>query len=176
MICGFRFSLHQLSFSQWQSVSWLLCLVISLAGTTASGAAGAAEGAFHVGDINRQQLLGNYPDFARGYRTYSVGGMGFELPQDVTVTVFFGVWCHDSEREVPRLLKVLDAGGVDESAVTLIALDTTKREPAGRALQQGVKFTPTFIFYIGGGEVGRIVERPEGSLEQAIHEVLRSSG
>ena len=174
MICGFRFSLHQLSVSQWQSVSWLLRLVISLAGTTATGAAGAAEDAFHVGDINRQQLLGNYPDFARGYRTYSVGGMGFELPQDVTVTVFFGVWCHDSEREVPRLLRVLDALGVDDSAVTLIALDTTKREPAGRALQHGVNFTPTFIFYIGGEEVGRIVERPESSLEQAIHGVLHA--
>ena len=174
MICGFRFSLHQPSFSQWQSVSWLLCLVISLAGTTPTGVAGAAEDAPHVGDISRQQLLGNYPEFARGHRTYSVGEMGFELPQDVTVTVFFGVWCHDSEREVPRLLRVLDALGVDDSAVTLIALDTTKREPAGRALQHGVKFTPTFIFYIGGGEVGRIVERPESSLEQAIHGVLHA--
>ena len=35
-------------------------------------------------------------------------------------------------------------------------------------------FTPTFIFYIGGGEVGRIVERPESSLEQAIQEVLHA--
>jgi len=174
MTCGFRFSLHQPSLSQWQPVSWLLCLVISLAATTASGAAGTAEDAFHVGDISRQQLLGNYPEFARGYRTYSVGEMGFEVPRDVTVTVFFGVWCHDSEREVPRLLKVLDALGVDESAVTLIALDTKKREPAGRALQQAVKFTPTFIFYIGGGELGRIVERPESSLEQAMHEVLHA--
>ncbi len=174
MICGFRFSLHQLSFSQWRPLSWLLCLVISLAGTTATGATGTAEDAFHVGDISRQQLLGNYPEFARGYRTYSVGEMGFELPRDVTVMVFFGVWCHDSEREVPRLLRVLDALGVDESAVTLIALDTTKREPAGRALLHGVNFTPTLIFYIGGEEVGRIVERPESSLEQAIHGVLHA--
>ena len=174
MICGFRFLLHQPSFSQWRPLSWLLCLVISLASTTATGAAGAAEDAFVVGDISRQQLLGNYPEFARGHRTYSVGEVGFELPRDVTVTVFFGVWCHDSEREVPRLLRVLDALGVDDSAVTLIALDTTKREPAGRALQHGVNFTPTFIFYIGGEEVGRIVERPESSLEQAIHGVLHA--
>ena len=173
MICGFRLSLHLLPLSQCRPLSWLLCLVISLAGTTAAGAKGAAEDAFHVGDISRQQLLANYPEFARGYRTYSVGEIGFELPRDVTVAVFFGVWCHDSEREVPRLLRVLDALGVDESAVTLIALDTTKREPAGRALEHGVKFTPTSIFYIGGEEVGRIVERPESSLEQAIHAVLR---
>ena len=174
MICGFRFLLQQPSISLWRPLSWLLCLVISLASTTATGAAGAAEDAFVVGDISRQQLLGNYPEFARGYRTYSVGEVGFELPRDVTVTVFFGVWCHDSEREVPRLLRVLDALGVDDSAVTLIALDTTKREPAGRALQHGVNFTPTFIFYIGGEEVGRIVERPESSLEQAIHGVLHA--
>ena len=174
MICGFRFLLQQPSFSQWRPLSWLLCLVISLASTTATGAAGAAEDAFVVGDISRQQLLGNYPEFARGHRTYSVGEVGFELPRDVTVTVFFGVWCHDSEREVPRLLRVLDALGVDDSAVTLIALDTTKREPAGRTLQHGVNFTPTFIFYIGGEEVGRIVERPESSLEQAIHGVLHA--
>ena len=28
----------------------------------------------------------------------------------------------------------------------------------------GIKYTPTFIFYVGDRELGRIVERPEVSL------------
>ena len=84
----------------------------------------------------------------------------------------FGTWCHDSEREVPRLLKILDALGVGDERVTLIALDWDKREPRDRARDAGVKFTPTFIFYLDGSEAGRIVERPEVSLEQDIARIV----
>ena len=84
----------------------------------------------------------------------------------------FGTWCHDSEREVPRLLKILDALGVEDDRLMLIALDWDKREPLGRAREAGVEFTPTFVFYVDGREVGRIVERPEVSLEQDIERIV----
>ena len=82
--------------------------------------------------------------------------------------ILFGTWCHDSEREVPRLLKLLAASGVKEESISLIALDISKEEPEGRAKVLDVRFTPTFIFFSDGIELGQIVEQPSKSLFEDI--------
>ena len=127
----------------------------------------------YVGEISKTQLFHDYPRFKESYEGYSFDEAAENLPGDFRVLVMFGTWCHDSEREVPRMLKLLGSLGVEEWAVTLIALDQAKREPRGRARALQVDFTPTFIFYVGGREVGRIVERPETTLEQDIRRLLR---
>ena len=132
----------------------------------------AENGDYPVGDVSRQELFNDHPAFKSGFDAYSVDALQFALPTTLEIQVMFGTWCHDSEREVPRLLKILDALGVGDERVTLIALDWDKREPRGRARDAGVKFTPTFIFYLDGSEAGRIVERPEVSLEQDIERIV----
>ena len=120
---------------------------------------------YPVGDISQSELLQRHEVFKRNYDAYEVL-VGIDgLPADLKVKILFGTWCHDSEREVPRMLKLLATLGVTEENISLIALDIRKEEPRGRARTLGVKFTPTFIFYIGE-EVGRIVERPKKSLEE----------
>jgi hypothetical protein len=54
----------------------------------------------------------------------------------------------------------------------LVALDFNKSEPEGRAALQGLKYTPTFVFSVAGEEIGRVVERPDESLEAAIGSIL----
>ena len=66
------------------------------------------------------------------------------------------------------MLKLLAASGVKEESISLIALDILKEEPTGREKALGVKNTPTFIFFIGGTELGRIVEQPSKSLLEDI--------
>ena len=119
-----------------------------------------------VGDITPDELLSAYPSFRGGYKALSVEPL--YLPEDVSVLMFFGTWCHDSEREVPRLLKLLEAAGLSENNLSLIALDYRKREPKGRAAKFNVRYTPTAIFMREGVEVGRIVERPNISLHEDI--------
>ena len=119
-----------------------------------------------VGDITPDELLGAYPSFRGGYEAFAVEPL--YLPRDVSVLMFFGTWCHDSEREVPRLLKLLEAAGLSENNLSLIALDYRKREPNGRAAKFNVRYTPTAIFMRDGEEVGRIVERPNISLHEDI--------
>ena len=119
-----------------------------------------------VGDTSTVQLFDAHPRFAQGYEAFDAEVL--KLPDAVSVLLFFGTWCHDSEREVPRLVKLLETAGLNEDKLTLIALDYRKREPEGRATKFNVRFTPTAIFLRDGAEVGRIVERPNTSLYEDI--------
>ena len=119
---------------------------------------------YPLGDISQAELLERHEVFKRNYDAYEVTAGIDGLPADLEVKILFGTWCHDSEREVPRMLKLLAASGVKEENISLISLDIRKEEPEGRAKALGVKYTPTFIFFSSGRELGRIIEQPTASL------------
>ena len=123
---------------------------------------------YPLGDISQAQLLERHEMFKRNYDAYEVTAGIDGLPADMKVKILFGTWCHDSEREVPRMLKLLAASGVKEENISLISLDIRKEEPEGRAKGLGVRFTPTFIFFSDDVELGRIIERPVESLQADI--------
>ena len=123
---------------------------------------------YPLGDISQAQLLERHEMFKRNYDAYEVTAGIDGLPADMQVKILFGTWCHDSEREVPGMLKLLAASGVKEENISLISLDIRKEEPEGRAEALGVRFTPTFVFYSGSQELGRIVESPTVSLRDDV--------
>jgi len=123
---------------------------------------------YPLGDISQAELLERHEVFKRNYDAYEVLAGIDGLPGDLEVRILFGTWCHDSEREVPRMLKLLAASGVKEENISLISLDIRKEEPEGRAKALGVKYTPTFIFLSRNQELGRIIERPSISLSDDI--------
>ena len=129
---------------------------------------------YPVGDISQTELLDRHEMFKRNYDAYEVASGVDGLPPDLEVTILFGTWCHDSEREVPRMLKLLAASGLKKESISLIALDIRKSEPEGRAKALDVRFTPTFIFSRAGMELGRIVERPESSLRGDVATLIKS--
>ena len=125
-----------------------------------------------LGDISQAELLERHKVFKRNYDAYEVTAGIDGLPTDLKVKILFGTWCHDSEREVPRMLKLLAASGVKEDNISLISLDIRKEEPEGRAKALDVRLTPTFIFSTGGMEIGRIVERPTESLKTDLAAIV----
>ena len=127
---------------------------------------------YPLGDISQAQLLERHEMFKRNYDAYEVTAGIDGLPADLKVKILFGTWCHDSEREVPRMLKLLAASGVKEENISLISLDIRKEEPEGRAKALDVRFTPTFIFFSDGIELGRIVERPNGELQSDLRTLI----
>ena len=163
---GHLFCLHQLLYRT--IYTFLLATVIAVL------PAGAEDYRYHVGDITRAQLFEAYPAFQSQYSRYEVGDVPSITVSEFQVQVLFATWCHDSEREVPRLLKILETAGIESSAVELVALDFNKSEPKGRAALQGLEYTPTFVFSVAGEEIGRIIERPDGSLETAISNIVRN--
>ena len=123
---------------------------------------------YPLGDISQAQLLERHEMFKRNFDAYEVTAGIDGLPADLKVKILFGTWCHDSEREVPRMMKLLAASAVKEESISLITLDIRKEEPEGRAKALDVRFTPTFIFFSGDIELGRIIERPTISLRDDV--------
>ena len=127
-----------------------------------------------LGDVETDTLLAQYPLFSKEYQSFDITQQQTarmkEWPAQLTIDVYFGTWCHDSQREVPRLLKALAANTSVE--LNLIALDYQKSEPEGRAKRANVKYTPTFVVSLSGKEIGRIIERPKISLVDDISNML----
>jgi len=96
--------------------------------------------------------------------------------EGVTVDVFFGTWCSDSRREVPRMLELLAVLGFPETDLRLIAVDNSdelhKRSPGGEEAGLEIYRVPTFVVKRGGEEVARIVEHPALSLERDLLAIL----
>lgn len=127
-----------------------------------------------IGEIGQQQLLSDYQYFQQSYRMYSLSEEEVleikRWPKGLHVEVYFGSWCHDSQREVPRFLKILNETAGMSSR--LIGLDYKKSEPKGTAKNHNIKYTPTFIVYRDNKELGRIIERPKVSITADISAML----
>ena len=119
-----------------------------------------------LGDIQIQNLFTEYPLFKSRYDNYEVTDqINLSDLEDISVVIMFGTWCHDSKREVPRMLRILDSAGVGTEQISLIGVDINKTEPKGREKLYNLRKTPTLILLKNGKEVGRIIERPNVSLE-----------
>ncbi len=115
--------------------------------------------------------------FNTNYKTYRVNT---DLLKDakkrkikeLTVLAFMGTWCHDSNREIPRLMRVMDDMGIGDQ-LEIYALDVDKTSLIGKEKGYDIKNTPTIIFYLNGEEVKRVIEEPEGSFEEELVRILK---
>lgn len=92
--------------------------------------------------------------------------------KDLKIIAFMGTWCHDSNREIPRLLRVAEELGVADQ-LELYGVDVNKTSLKGREKAYNIKKTPTIIFLHDGKEIGRILEEPEVSFEHYLTEILK---
>lgn len=79
----------------------------------------------------------------------------------VKLVLLFGSWCHDSHREVPKVLALVSQ--LPNVSLTAIAVDRDKREPLSATEQYQLAYTPTLIVMRGGVELGRVTETPKRS-------------
>jgi len=97
------------------------------------------------------------------------------LLQDVTIKAFMGSWCIDSQREIPRFYKILDAAHIPHSRMELVSLRENKTGFQGEEKVYDIVNVPTFIFFREGKEVGRIVETAYPTLEMNMVTLLTDS-
>ena len=88
------------------------------------------------------------------------------------ITVVLGTWCSDSQREIPRLYKILDYLAFPEDNLKLICIDRLKNAEGTEVADLNVQLVPTIIFYQGDIEMGRIIETPEVSLEADMARII----
>jgi thiol-disulfide isomerase/thioredoxin len=110
--------------------------------------------------------------------------------EPMTVLIFFGSWCSDSKREMPRFLATLDLVKNKNFSAKLYGLDRTKKDSTGNAEAFGISHVPTFVFLRGKrdfaadglplteqtrNELGRITETPIASIEQDWVNILKKN-
>ena len=115
--------------------------------------------------------------FNTNYKTYLVDtetlkNIKRKKLRDLKVLAFMGTWCHDSNREIPRLIRVMEELGKEED-LQLYGVDINKKSEKGREGAYDIQKTPTIIFMVDGKEIGRILEKPEISFEQDLAKLLK---
>lgn len=86
--------------------------------------------------------------------------------QNIEIVVTIGTWCGDSKEQVPAFLRILKELQYDMSKLIIIGLDRNFDSGIEGIRPYDTEKVPTFIFFRNGIEAGRIIETPEGSLEQ----------
>jgi len=132
-----------------------------------------------IGEMGTDRLTSIVPEYPERRAEYEpnadvVSYMASVVQPSDAVVVVLGTWCHDSQREVPRFLKIrdeLERFGVS-LPVRFIAVDREKKEPADLLAGLDVEMVATFIYYRDGQEIGRIVETPDGPLEDHLLRVI----
>jgi len=163
-----------LQFSSYIYRHMLFVSIFSFAGyVTAINQENTARESIEEGDTTIQHLLNNYSAFNLNYQAYEVKNkIGLSNIEGLEVLILFGTWCHDSLREVPRMLRILESEGILPNQISLILLSLKKTEPNRRDIFFNIRKTPTFIFLMHDKEVGRIVESPLVSLEAELNNIF----
>ena len=97
-----------------------------------------------------------------------------------TIKIFFGSWCGDSKRELPKMIKVLDQLSFPKKNLTFIGVDDStevyKQSPQREELGLNIYRVPTFIVYEGEKEIGRIIESPAETIERDLLKIFSGKG
>ena len=132
------------------------------------------------GSIDQQQLYFDYPDWKLVEDEFNFSPEYIKQLSDImlpiSVDIFLGTWCSDSKREVPAFFKIIDSAGIaDKMDIKIWAVDRKKTLKNGLAKKCNIEYVPTFIFYKSDIEIGRIIEIPEGLLEEDILDIIKDA-
>ena len=169
-----------------KSIIWIMLTFVSLA-TMAQD-----KNKVVVDEKSKSEILIGYCDrqglnsevfreyFNKEYDNYALDTKTIEqiqkLRKNLEIVVVMASWCHDSKVQVPRFYKILDEAKINDSKVSLIAVDSNKTTDDVDITSMNIQRVPTFIFYKKGNEIGRIVEKPNSTLEKDMLLILMMAG
>jgi hypothetical protein len=134
------------------------------------------------GEITVEDLFKEFPSWREGYNQYKPDKTLLDsismTCRKIGVEIFLGTWCEDSEREVPRFLKIVEESQfVLPDNITIWAVDRDKSLGSGMTQKKDITRVATFIFLENNEEIGRIVESPKsGKLEEDILAIVNGNG
>jgi thiol-disulfide isomerase/thioredoxin len=131
-----------------------------------------------IGRCNREglQMEPFKPFFEENYNKYtSDENITKQLKKkmnDVKILIVLGTWCGDSKEQVPAFFKILDSVKFSDAHVEIIAVDRKKAGGDVDVSGLNIERVPTFVFYRNDREIGRIVEKPNSTLEKSMLLIL----
>lgn len=129
---------------------------------------------YYLGAITSQQLLEQYDIFAQTKAENENPATASQIEafakqlDGKTLKVFFGTWCHDSQREIPRLLNLIEQVKQQHQDIAfdleMIAVAPFEQRDKTIVEQFKVRYVPTIILLAQGKEIARITESTEVNL------------
>ena len=118
--------------------------------------------------------------FQKNYESYILDNLtlneNFSKLNEYNIEIFMNTNCHDSEREVPRFLKILNSLNFSNKNLRIILLSSDKKTTNGLEIGKEITNTPTIIFLKNSNEENRIVEFPHENLEKDIYRIINNMG
>ncbi|MDR0604031.1 MAG: thioredoxin family protein [Bacteroidales bacterium] len=136
-----------------------------------------------TGKTNLEQLSQNvefWSEYLIHYASYNldkekVENISTRLDNRIIhIVAVLGTWCGDTKEQLPVLQKILDNLSDNNISIEYIGVNRDKLAGETDISSLGIIFVPTFIFYEDNKELGRIVEIPEGTMEEHIYEVINN--
>jgi thiol-disulfide isomerase/thioredoxin len=167
-------------------MKWFIGLIFLIAGFSQHASAqnmssidtGSKFNDYPVGKISRVDLQSGWfgDHFMREYATYEPETVDLEKLKNLIfnhrILIVMAFWCSDSQLQVPRFYKVLDRLRYDYNEIEIISVDRNKLAGEIDISFLDIELVPTFIFYEGAKERGRIIETPDESLEKDTLKIL----
>lgn len=115
--------------------------------------------------------------FEKEYAAYKLDESSAEklskCTNELKIRIVLGTWCHDSQVQVPRFIKILDQINFNQKNLEIICVDRSKKTHGFSIQDLNIEFVPTIIFYKTEKEIGRIIETPKESLEKDFLTILK---
>ncbi len=116
--------------------------------------------------------------FNEGYENYTADETAIDELREYSnqvseVVIIMASWCPDTRRELPYMLNILDKINFPQTGTIIYAVDRKKKNDVEALKKYNFTHVPTFIFYDGDTEIGRIVESPTITLEEDMVNILR---
>ena len=125
----------------------------------------------HTGSISVEALFDLKPKWEDKKDGFEFSGKVNWKP-DFKIKFYVGTWCHDSKREIPRLLKILESSNISDEQIEIILLSRNKKEPSEDVLKDRIYYTPTIIVYKNNKEIDRFVEHPHNTWVEDLNRTL----
>jgi len=129
-----------------------------------------------TGPVTREILFEKFPDWQAVAAAYQPRPDCIEklrsVGREIRVEIYLGTWCSDSKAHVNELFKVLEMADSPLFRVSCTAIPEDKDRRAPFYQGKDIVRLPTFLVFVDGREAGRIVERPEASVEEDLVRIL----
>lgn len=114
-----------------------------------------------------------YTDLYKRFKVDSVSLKGIhKSPKQLKFKLFMGSWCSDSRVFVPKFMKIARYLHIDDDQIELIFVNEEKNEPSELIEKNKIRFVPTLIIIDETGEMNRIVELPNESIERDLSSII----
>ena len=137
------------------------------------------DGNVMYGQSGMSYVLENFPIFRTRTELVDAPAEAVQffqrLDEPITIKLFMGTWCTDSQLHVPVLFKALREADNDLITLQIIAMDRRNQDLDGMVERYDVALSPTFVVEHEGIELGRVVETPLTDAATDIASILRDN-